>query len=341
MEKVQGGASTSGLHLIHLRGKTQFDVDTAKRHLEKVPVEGPFHVVPEAASTENLAKFDVARYFYALQGFRFGHILLSAEHIPSTQTFLYENVKSFPTGITFVADVQGEGKGRGDNAWHSPHGCLMFSHVISIANGSLLPFLQYVVSLAIIEAIQQEAARCLQVPNASEAVDVKIKWPNDIYAPGGKKLGGILCQTVFLDQQFHVVIGVGLNVTNEEPTSCVAAVMRDAAARLQVSHAEVPTRESLLAAIMARLEVLTHTFVKDGFAPLQGAYLANWLHTGQAVKLVESDPATGKEQEVQLQVMGLAPSGYLLAVDRAGKRFELHPDGNRLDFFKGLVRKKL
>eukprot|EP00854_Cymbomonas_tetramitiformis_P016503 gene16503-19597_t len=270
MEKVQGGASTSGLHLIHLRGKTQFDVDTAKRHLEKVPVEGPFHVVPEAASTENLAKFDVARYFYALQGFRFGHILLSAEHIPSTQTFLYENVKSFPTGITFVADVQGEGKGRGDNAWHSPHGCLMFSHVISIANGSLLPFLQYVVSLAIIEAIQQEAARCLQV-----------------------------------------------------------------------SHAEVPTRESLLAAIMARLEVLTHTFVKDGFAPLQGAYLANWLHTGQAVKLVESDPATGKEQEVQLQVMGLAPSGYLLAVDRAGKRFELHPDGNRLDFFKGLVRKKL
>lgn len=29
------------------------------------------------------------------------------------------------------------------------------------------------------------------------------------------------------------------------------------------------------------------------------------------------------------------------AADAAGERYELHPDGNSLDFFKGLVRKKL
>jgi len=32
---------------------------------------------------------------------------------------------------------------------------------------------------------------------------------------------------------------------------------------------------------------------------------------------------------------------YLVAVDERGARFELHPDGNSLDFFQGLLRKKL
>lgn len=35
------------------------------------------------------------------------------------------------------------------------------------------------------------------------------------------------------------------------------------------------------------------------------------------------------------------PSKCVQAADAAGERYELHPDGNSLDFFKGLVRKKL
>ena len=38
---------------------------------------------------------------------------------------------------------------------------------------------------------------------------------------------------------------------------------------------------------------------------------------------------------------GLTRSGYLAAVDGDGAEFELHPDGNSLDFFQGLLRKKL
>eukprot|EP00897_Mesotaenium_endlicherianum_P001345 jgi/Mesen1/1238/ME000129S00337 len=38
---------------------------------------------------------------------------------------------------------------------------------------------------------------------------------------------------------------------------------------------------------------------------------------------------------------GLTPGGYLLAVDDSGEKFELHPDGNSLDFFKGLMRRKV
>jgi Biotin/lipoate A/B protein ligase family len=52
---------------------------------------------------------------------------------------------------------------------------------------------------------------------------VRIKWPNDIYC-GNLKLGGILCQTAYRDQKFHLVSGVGLNLDNPEPTTCINAL---------------------------------------------------------------------------------------------------------------------
>jgi biotin--protein ligase len=47
------------------------------------------------------------------------------------------------------------------------------------------------------------------------------------------------------------------------------------------------------------------------------------------------------EIKTEVTVRGLTKSGYLLADDAFGARFELHPDGNSFDFFQGLVRKKL
>ena len=39
----------------------------------------------------------------------------------------------------------------------------------------------------------------------SQKLDVRIKWPNDLYA-GPHKLGGNLCQSVYRDQQFQVIM---------------------------------------------------------------------------------------------------------------------------------------
>lgn len=44
--------------------------------------------------------------------------------------------------------------GRSKNVWESPIGCLMFSFTIQMDNGRIVPLLQYVVSLAITEAIK-------------------------------------------------------------------------------------------------------------------------------------------------------------------------------------------
>jgi biotin-(acetyl-CoA carboxylase) ligase len=38
----------------------------------------------------------------------------------------------------------------------------------------------------------------------AQQLDVRIKWPNDLYA-GPHKLGGILCHSVYRDKQFQVL----------------------------------------------------------------------------------------------------------------------------------------
>jgi biotin--protein ligase len=91
---------------------------------------------------------------------------------PSTQVILTEKCKGVKD-LVFVADTQSAGKGRGGNSWTSPAGCLMFSFKSHFTDGSTLPFVQYLVSLALVQAIK-EAAQCDQI-------EVAIKWPNDIY----------------------------------------------------------------------------------------------------------------------------------------------------------------
>lgn len=54
--------------------------------------------------------------------------------------------------------------GRGGNVWESPAGCLMVSAAMRLTiSGQRLPFLQYLVSMAVVQAVREEAARCLQV----------------------------------------------------------------------------------------------------------------------------------------------------------------------------------
>ena len=41
----------------------------------------------------------------------------------------------------------------------------------------------------------------------------------------GLKLGGVLCQSAYRGGRFQVVVGVGLNLANRAPTTCVDALI--------------------------------------------------------------------------------------------------------------------
>ena len=74
--------------------------------------------------------------------------------------------------------------------------------------------------------------------------DVRIKWPNDIYA-NKLKIGGILCQSVYRDGAFHVVIGAGLNVNNAKPTTCLSALIQGCKGQEVGTHKEISREVSI------------------------------------------------------------------------------------------------
>lgn len=157
-----------------------------------------------------------------------------------------------------------------------------------------MPFVQYVACLALVAGIQRVFSNRLGTTANPSTFPIRIKWPNDIYAlppsppapasisgaaagaaagGGALKIGGILCQSTSLRNTFSVVVGVGLNVSNSEPTTCVNELLSARAAALGLSVAPV-TREEVLASFAADFEDLMQVRLDPTIDVLFG--MSNW-----------------------------------------------------------------
>ncbi|SFL85971.1 biotin--[acetyl-CoA-carboxylase] ligase [Geodermatophilus ruber] len=105
-----------------------------------------------------------------------------------------------PEGTVLVAEHQAAGRGRLDRVWISPPRAglavsLLLRPDVPAARRGWLPLLT---GVALAEAVTE-------VPGVRAA----LKWPNDLLAPDGAKLAGILAEV----GSGAVVVGVGLNVS--------------------------------------------------------------------------------------------------------------------------------
>uniref|UniRef100_A0A0A9D9F7 BPL/LPL catalytic domain-containing protein n=1 Tax=Arundo donax TaxID=35708 RepID=A0A0A9D9F7_ARUDO len=281
-------------------------------------------LAPDAAAA---GCFDAGAYMGALRARRFGRWMLWSPRLSSTQDLVAQNFSKLPVGVVCVADVQFKGRGRSKNVWESPPGCLMFSFTSQMQDPRKLPLMQYVVCLSMTEAIK-ELCDAKGIPE----LDVKIKWPNDIYLKG-LKVGGILCTSSYQSKLYNVCTGIGLNVDNEKPTTCLNAGLQEIKASLPRLK-----REGIMAFFFNKFEILFDIFSNQGFQALEEQYYISWLHSGQ--KVVVQDGQEGQTGSV-VTIQGLRPTGYLYAIGQDGNNYELHPDGNSFDFFTGLVRRKM
>ncbi|XP_006648346.2 biotin--protein ligase 2 [Oryza brachyantha] len=274
------------------------------------------------------AGFDAAAYMGALRASRFGRWMLWSPSMASTHDLVTQNFAKLPVGVVCVAGVQFRGRGRSKNVWESPAGCLMFSFTSQMEDARKLPLMQYVVCLAMTEAIKE-----LCCYKGLPELEVKIKWPNDLYLKG-LKVGGILCTSSYQPKVYNICTGIGLNVDNKEPTTCLNAALKE-------MKANSPTlkREDILASFFNKFEVLFEIFSNEGFQALEEQYYNSWLHSGQ--KVVVQDGPEAQRADSVVTIQGLTPAGYLYAIGEDGKSYELHPDGNSFDFFAGLVRRKM
>lgn len=126
---------------------------------------------------------------------------LIKESLPSTNSFAKENLDTFNrerlTCIT--AKEQTGGRGRFDRSFHSPQG------------GLYTTFVLFIDSLQPAQNSAQIAAFALANLLKELGLNPTIKWPNDVLLDG-KKVAGILAETVQTPSKIALIVGIGVNV---------------------------------------------------------------------------------------------------------------------------------
>ncbi|XP_023766998.1 biotin--protein ligase 2 isoform X1 [Lactuca sativa] len=318
-----------------LSGKSESEKEFARslkenstlKIIDDVKLQTYLHSEMETQSEKD--EFNIDTYMNSLETKCFGRFILWSPRLPSTQDIVSLNFFQLPIGSVCIADLQFKGRGRSQNTWESPKGSLLLSFTMQMENGQLVPLVQYVVCLAMTEAIKN-----LSIRNGIPPLDVRIKWPNDLYL-NGLKVGGILCGSTYQSKIFNISVGVGLNVDNDKPTTSLNSELQKLNSDYKLQ------REDITSTFFDKFEHFFHILIHQGFQPLEELYYKTWLHSGQRVIVQEKNQEQDLPTENVVTVQGLTSSGYLLAITDNGERCELHPDGNSFDFFKGLVRSKL
>ena len=217
------------------------------------------------------------------------------DSIDSTNTKAKELAEEgHPSGTLVVADRQTAGKGRRGRSWESPTGIgifmtLMLKPEINPNNASMLTL---VAAMATTRAIRRVTG-----------VPAMIKWPNDIVM-NGKKVCGILTEmSAQFDYINHIVIGIGINVHNEDFPEEIAKT----ASSLYLESGQHIHRASLIEAFLAEFEDVYAEYLKtEDMEGLQKEYDAMLVNRGRQVRVLDpKEPFEGK-------AMGITKKGELI-----------------------------
>ena len=243
---------------------------------------------------EPLELIDAARVNTALAA-RGAPVQLSVlEVADSTNSYLLAG-PDLPSGSCVLAELQTAGRGRQGRAWYSGlGGALTFSIKWRFAGGAAsLSGLSLAVGVAV--------ARALEGLGIGE---LRLKWPNDLLARGGK-LGGILieAQGDLLGPSL-AVIGIGINF--RLPAEVRARIDQPVTDLASLS-ATPPSRNAVLTELLANLAAMLQTFAEQGFAPFRADWQARDAHAGKRVRLVNAGGPM-----VSGRAVGVAEDGALL-----------------------------
>ncbi|XP_070323069.1 biotin--protein ligase isoform X3 [Odocoileus virginianus] len=292
--------------------------------IEITPSAIPVVTDMESFSSEN---FNFEIYQQNLQTRKLGKVILFAEVTPTTMSLLDGLMFEMPQemGLIAIAVRQTQGKGRGKNAWLSPLGCALSTLLVCIPLrsplGQRIPFVQHLMSLAVVEAVRT-------IPGYQD-INLRVKWPNDIYYSDLMKLGGVLVNSTLMRETFYILIGCGFNVTNSNPTVCINDLIteynKEHGAELQPLRADY-----LIARTATVLEKLIDTFQDQGPNGILPLYYKYWVHSAQQVRL-------GSAEGPKVWIVGLDDSGFLLVHQENGDVVTVHPDGNSFDMLRNLI----
>ena len=152
--------------------------------------------------------------------------------------------------------------------------------------------------------------------NQDYSLGVGIKWPNDLFL-NSQKLAGILVDaTLSGKDNFNVVIGLGLNVHQENLASTDSSYdWTDL-----YSHGVIVNRNELIGNLAADLLTMLYDFAERGFEPLVERWNTLSLYNRKQIMLTPQLDNSSSSEVIQGQMLGVNQSGELLL---------LRPDGEQ------------
>ncbi len=206
-----------------------------------------------------------------------------------------------PEGLCVVAREQTGGRGRQGRVWASPPDAGLYFSIVLRPRLTMekWPLLSLVAAIAASDALREACG-----------IDSDIKWPNDIHAEG-RKLCGILAETIETSQSRAAILGIGINLTNAALPEEVRAV----AISVEELIGAKPDAKVILGTLLGALD--------EGYARLHAAGGAEETLRGWANR---SSYAEGKRVRVALNAesfegttRGLAEDGALRVETSDGK----------------------
>ncbi len=213
-------------------------------------------------------------------------------------------------GTLVVADMQTAGRGRKGKDWSSPAGLNLYFTLILKPDyvSERVSMATLLMGMAVAESIRDICG-----------LEAGVKWPNDIVI-GGRKVCGILAE-MSVEREFihYVVVGVGINVNEQEFDPEIAGT----ATSLKKESGETVSRARLLASVMKRFEEIYESYhEKEAHPGLLARY--NSLLVNRDREVCVLDP----KGEFRGISRGVNDSGELLV--------EL-PDGRIVEVYAGEV----
>lgn len=223
------------------------------------------------------------------------------DQVDSTNQYLKDRAFDLPHGATVVAASQTSGRGSKGRVWSSPMGEGVF---FSVLYRPQVPFDFGVMTPGVGLAVCRGLRRLTNLP-------VMIKWPNDPVVDG-KKIGGILCESVWQGSQAALILGIGINLS----ASREQFLQRDLphAASLAMLGWEKLTGEQVASAILDELEPIYDSVCQRGELGSLAEQLSQWCVTlGRRVRI------STRDEEFEAMAESIDPQGRLV-VSREGQK---------------------
>ena len=204
------------------------------------------------------------------------------------------------------ADRQTGGVGRQGRSFFSPAGGIYFSAVYPFTGKEAhLPFFSLLAGLQVCKTLERFSSLPLQ-----------IKWPNDLWL-NGKKVCGILAQTVCVENAPVAILGVGINASL--PAEEIPADLKNIMTSFFAEGVRLPEKKEIIENVVAALDA--EIYQREALCGDLSDYIAeigrrNALLNKRVTRILPRGTVSGV-------ALGLSKDGGLLIQTDAGEIEEI------------------